>query len=131
MGACLRSAIGIAILGRYCPTIRIKTCGCGNGSKAFEFTHELAWKALKDFLEARGAVSLYGSRDATREAFATGLIEDGETWMAMIQSRNQTSHTYDEETVHRIAAAILSTYLTQFERFEKRFMELEREEEAR
>jgi len=63
--------------------------------QAFEFTHELAWNTLKDFLESRGASNLYGSKDATREGFAKGLLEDGEAWMAMIQSRNQTTHTYN------------------------------------
>jgi hypothetical protein len=41
--------------------------------QAFEFTHELAWNTLKDFLESRGAGPLYGSKDATREGFAKGL----------------------------------------------------------
>jgi len=41
---------------------------------AFEFTHEPAWNTLKDFIESRGAIDLYGSRDASREAFAKGLI---------------------------------------------------------
>ena len=46
--------------------------------QAFEYTHELAWNTLKDFLEARGTtVKIYGSRDATREAFAADLIENG------------------------------------------------------
>ena len=61
--------------------------------QAFEFTHELAWNTLKDFLGGRGVQNLYGSKDATREAFKTGLIENGEAWMDMIQSRNLTSHT--------------------------------------
>jgi nucleotidyltransferase substrate binding protein (TIGR01987 family) len=42
--------------------------------QSFEFTHELAWNTLKDFLENRGAQDLYGSKDATREAFKAGLI---------------------------------------------------------
>lgn len=96
--------------------------------QAFEFTHELAWNALKDFLESRGATGLYGSKDATREAFAKGLIEEGETWMAMIQSRNRTSHTYNEETAAEIAKAILSNYVKEFEKFLKKFTELERHE---
>src|SRR5438105_15715970 len=79
--------------------------------QAFEFTHELAWNALKDFLESRGAIGLYGSKDATREAFAKGLIQDGEAWMAMIQSRNRTSHTYNQDTADEIANAILSSYV--------------------
>ena len=45
--------------------------------QAFEFTHELAWNTLKDFLESRGAANLYGSKDATREAFARGI---GREW---------------------------------------------------
>ena len=54
--------------------------------QAFEFTHELAWNILKDFLESRGVANLYGSKDATREGFARGLIVNGDEWMAMIQS---------------------------------------------
>lgn len=46
--------------------------------QAFEFTHELAWNLLKDFLEDRGTVGIYGSRDTTREAFKRGLIKNGE-----------------------------------------------------
>lgn len=42
--------------------------------QAFEFTHELAWNTLKDFLESRGATGLYGSKDAIREAFRGGLM---------------------------------------------------------
>jgi nucleotidyltransferase substrate binding protein (TIGR01987 family) len=69
--------------------------------QAFEFTHELAWNTLKDFLESRGATNLYGSKDATREAFAKGLIARGDEWMAMIQARNRSSHTYNEKTAPR------------------------------
>jgi nucleotidyltransferase substrate binding protein (TIGR01987 family) len=49
--------------------------------QVFEFTHELAWNTLKDFLESRGRLNLFGSKDATREAFAAGLIENGDAWM--------------------------------------------------
>jgi nucleotidyltransferase substrate binding protein (TIGR01987 family) len=93
--------------------------------QAFEFTHELAWKTLKDFLESRGATELFGSRDATREAFAAGLIDDGDAWMEMIKSRNRTSHTYDEETAEEIAQAIVSSYASEFEKFLARFTDLD------
>ena len=83
--------------------------------QAFEFTHELAWNTLKDFLEERGVQNLYGSRDATREAFKTGLIENGEAWMNMIQSRNLTSHTYEEAIAAEIVSAIRATYFIEFE----------------
>jgi nucleotidyltransferase substrate binding protein (TIGR01987 family) len=96
--------------------------------QAFEFTHELAWNTMKDFLESRGTTNLYGSKDATREAFAKGLIDDGEQWMDMIESRNQTSHTYNEETADEIADAILSRYIAAFDEFLQRFTTLEQEE---
>ena len=82
--------------------------------QAFEFTHELAWNTLKDFLESRGANGLYGSRDVTREAFAKGLITHGDDWMAMIAARNRSSHTYNEKTAHEIATAILGSFAPLF-----------------
>jgi nucleotidyltransferase substrate binding protein (TIGR01987 family) len=95
--------------------------------QAFEFTHELAWNTLKDFLEERGVQNLYGSRDATREAFKTGLIGNGEVWMNMIQSRNLTSHTYEEAIATEIASAIRSTYFTEFEALRIKLEELKKE----
>lgn len=64
--------------------------------KSFEFTQELAWNVMKDYFDYQGGSLITGSRDAVREAFARGLVEDGEGWMAMIQDRNKTAHTYNE-----------------------------------
>lgn len=83
--------------------------------QAFEFTHELAWNTLKDFLEESGVQNLYGSRDTTREAFKTGLITNGEIWMNMVQSRNLSSHTYDAETAAKVVSAIRASYYGEFE----------------
>jgi len=96
--------------------------------QAFEYTHELAWNTLKDFLEERGAHNLYGSKDTTREAFKRGLIENGEAWMDMIKSRNLTSHTYNEGTAAQIAAAILETYFPEFAAFRDKMEIIRREE---
>ena len=52
--------------------------------QAFEYTHELAWKTLKDFLQSKGVIGLIGSKDTAREAFKVGIIGDGETWMSMV-----------------------------------------------
>ena len=60
----------------------------------FEFSHELAWKVMKDFLENDGYQNIFGSKSTTREAFNKGLIEEGQIWMNMIESRNATVHTY-------------------------------------
>ena len=82
--------------------------------KAFEFTHELAWNTLKDFLTEQGAEKMYGSRDTTRAAFREGLIDQGETWMNMIKSRNLTSHTYREEVAQEIYLNIINQYYQAF-----------------
>lgn len=82
--------------------------------KAFEFTHELAWNTLKDFAEFQGIVGLVGSRDAVREAFKAGLIEDGERWMEMIVSRNRSAHTYEERTAIEIENKVAEAYLPLF-----------------
>lgn len=63
--------------------------------QSFDFTHELAWKVMKDYFYHQGNNEIYGSRDATRAAFKAGLISNGKEWMKMIVSRNQTSHTCD------------------------------------
>ena len=86
--------------------------------QAFEYTHELAWNSLKDFLEYQGQQDIYGSRDATRKAFQLGLLEDGEAWMDMIKSRNQTSHTYNEKTAEAISTAVTQTYYPLFKQLE-------------
>ena len=96
--------------------------------QAFEYTHELAWKTLKDFLEDRGNTDIYGSRDATKKAFSLGLLEDGETWMQMIKSRNLTSHTYDESTADGIISLVKDLYFDQFEKLKIKMEELEKKE---
>ena len=85
--------------------------------QAFEFTHELSWKVMKDYFAYQGQTEIMGSRDATRAAFAVQLIEDGEGWMEMIRSRNQTSHTYNEEVANEIAARITGQYAPLFQAF--------------
>ncbi len=86
--------------------------------QAFEYTHELAWKTLKDFLNHRGNAEIFGSKDATRSAFQYGLLEDGEVWMDMIISRNNTSHTYNESIANGIVQAILNKYYSAFQTLE-------------
>ena len=82
--------------------------------QGFEFTHELAWKTLKDFLDYRGVSGVMGSRDAARVAFREGLVVDGELWMEMIKSRNLTSHTYVEAVANDIAGKIMDQYFSAF-----------------
>lgn len=85
--------------------------------QAFEFTHELAWNVMKDYFEYQGNTSITGSRDATRESFNKGLITDGDGWMEMIQSRNKSSHTYNQETADEIVKKICDIYADLFNSF--------------
>lgn len=91
--------------------------------KAFEFTHELAWNTLKDYAEFKGIEGLIGSRDATRTAFKVGLIEDGENWMEMINSRNQTAHAYDEAEAREIEEMVVKHYCALFKQLEATLLE--------
>ncbi|CCQ98331.1 conserved hypothetical protein [[Clostridium] ultunense Esp] len=63
----------------------------------YEFTFELAWKTIKDYLEEKG-VQVKFPRDVIKEAFKYEMIEDGELWLDMLQKRNLMAHTYDEKT---------------------------------
>lgn len=92
--------------------------------QAFEFTHELAWNVIKDYFIYQGNTSITGSRDATREAFASGLIVDGENWMEMIISRNKSSHTYNQVTADEITEKITDSYYELFNDFNARMSAL-------
>ena len=98
--------------------------------QVFEYTHELIWNTLKDFLESRGTCKLYGSKDTTREAFKKGLIENGEMWMDMIKNRNLTSHTYDEDIASQIVSAILDTYFSEFKAIKIRLDDIIQEKQT-
>ena len=80
--------------------------------QAFEFTHELSWLLIRDFLVDQGVAGISGSRDAVREAVSRQMLPQGEVsvWMAMIRSRNLTSHTYNPAVAREIAGLIVDRY---------------------
>lgn len=84
----------------------------------FEYTHELAWKVMKDYAEYQGYTDIRGSRDAFRKAFDMGLVTD-KSWMDSIIDRNLTSHNYDEDTAEDICENIVDVYYPLFVKFEK------------
>ena len=92
--------------------------------QSFEFTHELAWKMLKDYLEYQGISNIVGSRDASRYAFQNALIQDGEIWMQMIEARNQTSHTYNLKVAQAVVKNILTRFYPAFNQLAIKFGEL-------
>lgn len=87
--------------------------------QAFEFVFELAWNLMKDYFFYQGDPDITGSRDAIRTAFKAGLVADGEGWMEMIKSRNQSSHTYNESVANEICGKILELYHGLFADFEQ------------
>lgn len=97
--------------------------------QSFEYTHELAWKVFKDFLEYKGISGLIGSKDATRSAFKNGIIERGDAWMQMIADRNLTSHTYDQNTAQAIADNIVEKYHPAFNEMAEKLSQFSSEED--
>ncbi len=78
----------------------------------FEFTVELAWKSIKEYLEDQGVVlSIASPRGILKEAYAAGILDDGEQWNAILTARNLTSHVYDETTAAGIARQICTEFL--------------------
>ena len=96
--------------------------------QSFEYTHELAWKTLKDFLLQQGNQEIYGSKDTARLAFQLNIIENGELWMEMIESRNQTSHTYNEDVAKQIADDVKTKYYPEFVKLLGKLNELKEHE---
>lgn len=88
--------------------------------KRFEFTYELSWKLLKAFLEYQGIIAKT-PRDCFKEAFAAGIIDDNEAWINMIEDRNITSHTYEENSANEIYQKIKDIYLDKFKELENYF----------
>ena len=76
----------------------------------FEFSYELAWKLIKAYLEYEGIADIKSPRAAFKEAFAAGLIDNGELWLEMIDDRNLTAHTYNEEYAKQIYAKVKEKY---------------------
>ncbi len=93
----------------------------------FEFTQELVWKVMKDYLEYQGVESVMGSRDAFRQSLKLGLISD-ERWLNSITDRNITSHAYDESEAGVIYDNVCKVYLPLFLEFEQKMMAIVEDE---
>ena len=89
----------------------------------FEYTHELAWKVMKDYAEYQGYTDVRGSRDAIRKALEMNLIDD-KRWMDTIEDRNLTVHNYDNEIASEIYNNIMCVYAPLFVAFEGKMQSL-------
>lgn len=81
----------------------------------FEFTYELVWKALKEYLEENGIFERNSPKTVFKEAYALGIITNEQTWLSIINDRNLTTHLYNEAVAIEIAGRIISSYLPEFE----------------
>ena len=89
----------------------------------FEYTHELAWKVMKDYAEYQGYTDVRGSRDAIRKALEMNLIDD-KRWMETIEDRNLTVHNYDNEIAAEIYDNIMQIYYPLFVSFARKMQSL-------
>ena len=91
----------------------------------YEFTFELAWKCMKDYLEYLGLENKTGSpREVIQLSYKQNIIEDGELWIEMMLSRNSLSHLYDEGTSKEIYNDIKERFVKEFEKLENKFNEV-------
>ncbi len=92
----------------------------------FEYTYELAWKTLKDFIESKGEQEKY-QKDVLKKAFQLEIIDNGELWLEMLSKRNLMAHTYNEATFKEVVTDILSKYYPEIEKLTA-FFEKENEQ---
>ena len=76
----------------------------------FEYTFELAWKVLQDFLKFKGYDFVQGPNGALKGAFEDGMISNHDAWMRMAKAMIATTHTYDEDDAMKIVESIYSEY---------------------
>ncbi|MBR0574426.1 MULTISPECIES: nucleotidyltransferase substrate binding protein [Pasteurellaceae] len=86
----------------------------------FEYTFELAWKTLKDYLESEGEITT-SPRQVLKQAFKMNLLDNGELWITMLDKRNLMAHTYNEDYFKQVFESIVNQY---FEQIEKLYIQL-------
>jgi len=81
----------------------------------FEYTYELAWKTMKDYLEASGIdITPITPRNVLKSAFSARIVDDGQIWIDMMLHRNMLSHTYDSKRFEEVLKAVYDRYLNAF-----------------
>lgn len=81
----------------------------------FEISFELSWKLMKDYLEAQ-ELSVKSPREAIKQAFQIGLIDDGHIWIDALSDRNLTVHTYDEKIAKKMVNDIIKVYFPELKK---------------
>ena len=89
----------------------------------FEFTAELSWKTMREYLLMQEISDINNPKNVLREALSNSIITDGEGWLSIIRDRNSTSHVYDEEDADEIFARIKSKHIKLFDELESTLSE--------
>ncbi|MED4850603.1 nucleotidyltransferase substrate binding protein [Caldifermentibacillus hisashii] len=88
----------------------------------FEITFELAWKVLKDYLEAQGYI-VKSPRETIKQAYQMEVIDDGHVWIEALSSRNLTTHAYDEQFTEKFVQDIQQVYFPLFKSLYEKLLE--------
>lgn len=86
----------------------------------FEFTFEMAWKAIKKFLFEEG-IDTTTARDAIKKAYQYKLIDNEKAWLNILKDRNVSSHVYDETEAQAIYERVKNLYFPEFKKLETAF----------
>ena len=88
--------------------------------QTFEYSFELSWKTLKDFLESEGIIATT-PRKVIQEAFKAEFIKDGHDWIDALEKRNLLSHCYDEQLSLKVMDLIKKSYFPFIKQFKQDF----------
>ena len=88
----------------------------------FEVSFELSWKLMKDYLEAQ-ELQTKSPREAIKQAFQIGLIDDGHVWIDALTDRNLTVHTYDEKLAEKMVKDIIYIYFPELKKLYGKLIE--------
>ena len=80
----------------------------------FEFTAELAWKTVREYLIDEGIAEINTPKSVMKAAFAANLVDDGDGWIGILNDRNATSHIYNEDEADKIFERIRNKHTALF-----------------
>lgn len=91
--------------------------------KRFEFTYELLWKTYKRIARSQ-KLDCFTPKACFQFAFKSGLLEDEQLFLEIIDARNKTTHVYSEEETKKIYNFIKEKVINAFDAAEKKVRDL-------
>lgn len=82
----------------------------------FEFTAELAWKTIREYLLSEKVADINSPKSVMREAYHMNVITDEDGWIQILDDRNVTSHIYDEQEATDIYKRIATHHIQLFDK---------------